>query len=135
VSLFYYGTVFARIGGAEDHHGDTAGTVALIGHLFEVCAFEFAGTALNIAFDIIGRHRVLPCGLDRHAESGVGGGVAAAAFRRHDDFSGEFGKEFAAHGVLFAFFVTIVHCTTGMGWRQEQALPGEKDGRFRYMRL
>ena len=99
------GAIFV-VGEDFDDEGDAAGAVALVGDLFVADAFEFAGAALDGAFDVVGGHVLrFGCG-DGATEARVAVGIAATAGLGGDgDFLDEAGEDLAAFGVKRALLV------------------------------
>ncbi len=90
---------------AFDDEGYAAGAVALVGDLLVGDAFEFAGAALDGAFDVVGGHVLGFGGGDSSAEAGVAVGVSSALFGGDGDFLDEAGEDLAAFGVKRALFM------------------------------
>src|SRR3989344_1220863 len=91
----------AVIGLALDNHRGTARTVALVTDFFVARALEFAGTALDRAFDGVLGHVGVERLVHHRAQTRIELGVAAST-RSDGDLTDNLGEELAALGVLCA---------------------------------
>ena len=95
----------AVVGQHIDDDRNAAGTVALEADLLVGCAFEFAGSLLDGALDVVRGHVLgLGCG-DRAAKARVAVRIASAAFGGDGDFLDQAGKDLAALGVQRALLM------------------------------
>ena len=88
------------VGQAIDDDGGTVDAVAFVADFLVADAFQFAGTALDGARDVVGRH-VFFLGLGhRGAQTWIKCRIAAAEAGGNRNFLDQLGEDLAAFGVL-----------------------------------
>src|SRR5262249_29663888 len=107
---------------------DAAGTVTLVGQLFEDEPFGFAGAAFDGPLDVVFRHADLAGLVDGVTKFEVRLRVAAAVTGGDDDGAAQLAEHLAALGVDGAFLM-LNRCPVGMAGHGSSFFPIPKKGR------
>src|SRR6266436_6739325 len=92
------------VGCGFDDHGDTARRIALVNDLIEVLRLvALARATFDCALNVIVRHALRACHLDRTAQTRVPARIATTCFRGDGDFLRQLAEDLAAFRVDRAF--------------------------------